>query len=226
MVLFICTLTAAARATRLFHRLLLFHHLCWSSSSAFGNKTMDHQAHHQADETTGQQPSPSLQASIDLLLPESLPPLSEAGHLDFEAKQQQQQFLASLTDSKRGCSSIVVEGNIGAGKTTFLRTFAQVASARNLPAPLIVPEPITLWRNVGGVNAFQLLADDPKRWSFAFQSYVQLTMLKVRQMITSFFLSSKLSFSLCSNSISSYSNLYSFVPRFTTCSPWRLVTSR
>lgn len=152
---------------------------------------MDHQAHYNSqekDEATGeQQPKPSsfsLQASIDLLLPESLPPLSEAGHLDFEAKGQgQHQLLESLTDNNQkkaiSSSSIIVEGNIGAGKTTFLRTFAQVASAMDLPAPMIVPEPVNLWRNVGGVNAFQLLADDPKRWSFAFQSYVQLTMLKV-----------------------------------------------
>lgn len=163
---------------------------------------MDHQAHHhhhdqknitdsndEADDISGQMPSP-LQTSIDLL-PESLPPLSESGHLDFDLTklQQQHQLLQSLTDNTKtigtaeGCSpssSIIVEGNIGSGKTTFLRTFAQVAAAMRLPAPLIVPEPITLWRNVGGVNAFQLLADDPKRWSFAFQSYVQLTMLKVR----------------------------------------------
>lgn len=74
---------------------------------------------------------------------------------------------------------IVVEGNIGSGKTTFLKIFAKnCASMRH--KPLIVPEPIDLWRDVGGANIFQLLADDPKRWSFAFQSYVQLTMIKVR----------------------------------------------
>lgn len=73
---------------------------------------------------------------------------------------------------------IIVEGNIGSGKTTFLSIFAKNCS-KLCHDSLIVPEPVDLWRDVGGVNIFQLLADDPNRWSFTFQSYVQLTMLKV-----------------------------------------------
>ncbi|UXI22369.1 cubilin-like [Sarcoptes scabiei] len=79
---------------------------------------------------------------------------------------------------------IIVEGNIGSGKTTFLSIFSKICSVK-AGHHLVVPEPVDLWRNVGGVNIFQLLADDPKRWSFTFQSYVQLTMLKIHEMMPS-----------------------------------------
>ena len=73
---------------------------------------------------------------------------------------------------------IIVEGNIGSGKTTFLKIFSKNCSSLQ-KKPMIEYEPVDLWRKVGGVNIFQLMADDPKRWSFTFQSYVQLTMVKV-----------------------------------------------
>lgn len=73
---------------------------------------------------------------------------------------------------------IIVEGNIGSGKTTFLDIFRKCASGCGLRS-LVMPEPIDKWRNVGGQNLFQLLADDPKRWSFTFQSYVYKTMADV-----------------------------------------------
>ena len=82
------------------------------------------------------------------------------------------------TSANKGVFKIIVEGNIGSGKTTFLNIFSKNCS-NQLHKPLIVPEPIDLWRDVGGENVFQLLGDNPKRWSFAFQSYVQLTMMKV-----------------------------------------------
>lgn len=75
---------------------------------------------------------------------------------------------------------VIVEGNIGSGKTTFLDIFSN-SSGGNQPErrPFIVPEPIEAWRNVNGQNVFQLLAEDTKRWCFTFQSYVLLTMAKV-----------------------------------------------
>lgn len=75
---------------------------------------------------------------------------------------------------------VIVEGNIGSGKTTFLNIFANSSSITKIEdRPFIVPEPIEAWRNVNGQNVFQLLAEDTKRWCFTFQSYVQLTMAKV-----------------------------------------------
>jgi deoxyadenosine/deoxycytidine kinase len=63
--------------------------------------------------------------------------------------------------------TILVEGNIGVGKTTLLEHFALYAD--------IVKEPIHLWQNVKGHNLLQLLYDDPQQWAFLFQSYVMLT---------------------------------------------------
>ena len=104
---------------------------------------------------------------------------------DAEAESEEEEKVISNNSSSSGGSpvTIIVEGNIGAGKTTFLQIFEQCCARASMPPPLVVPEPINLWRNVGGVNVFQLLADDPKRWSFAFQSYVQLTMHKVSSLV-------------------------------------------
>ena len=67
--------------------------------------------------------------------------------------------------------SIVVEGNIGSGKTTFLNTF----QGKDVE---IMTEPVEKWRNAQGHNLLDLMYSDPKRWGFLFQSYVQLTMLQ------------------------------------------------
>lgn len=113
---------------------------------------------------------------------DQLPDLSEFGHLTPSLSLDNGNTIkrSPSSSSKKVCR-IIVEGNIGSGKTTFLKIFSK-SSASLLHPPLIIPEPINLWRNVGGVNIFQLLADDPKRWSFTFQSYVQLTMVKIHEM--------------------------------------------
>ena len=68
--------------------------------------------------------------------------------------------------------TVVVEGNIGSGKTTFLDHFMKKEMVQ------VVTEPVEEWRNVGGHNLLQLMYENPSRWSHLFQSYVQLTMLK------------------------------------------------
>merc|ERR1719412_2553474 len=68
--------------------------------------------------------------------------------------------------------TVVVEGNIGSGKTTFLDHFMKNEMVE------VVTEPVEEWRNVGGHNLLQLMYENPSRWSHMFQSYVQLTMLK------------------------------------------------
>ncbi|CAG0924991.1 unnamed protein product [Notodromas monacha] len=74
---------------------------------------------------------------------------------------------------------VCVEGNIASGKTTFVNSFKKLADVHTFE------EPVKEWRSVPGVsgshNLLQLLYSDPKRWSFAFQHYVQLTMLKVHE---------------------------------------------
>ena len=67
--------------------------------------------------------------------------------------------------------TVFVEGNIGSGKTTFLKHFAALDNVQTLA------EPVELWRNVRGENFLGLMYDDPSRWGITFQTYVQLTML-------------------------------------------------
>lgn len=85
--------------------------------------------------------------------------------------------------------TVLVEGNIGSGKTTFLNYFNRYENVD------ILAEPIELWRNCNGYNLLVsthpflmkisfsfffkgLMYENPKKWSFTFQSYVQLTMLQ------------------------------------------------
>lgn len=69
--------------------------------------------------------------------------------------------------------TVTVEGNIGCGKSTFLEHFL---GSKNVE---IYSEPVEMWKNLKGVNVLDLMYKDAKRWSLAFQSYVQLTMLQI-----------------------------------------------
>ena len=66
--------------------------------------------------------------------------------------------------------TIAVEGNIGAGKSTFLEHFSTFGQVD------ILPEPVSKWQQVAGTNLLELQYKDPARWSHTMQSYVQLTM--------------------------------------------------
>ena len=68
--------------------------------------------------------------------------------------------------------TIIVEGNIGAGKTTFLKPFM------NQPNIEVVPEPVEKWRNMHGHNLLDLFYQNPQRNSMLLQTYVQLTMVQ------------------------------------------------
>ncbi|CAL8101535.1 unnamed protein product [Orchesella dallaii] len=67
--------------------------------------------------------------------------------------------------------TVCVEGNIGSGKTTFLKHF------KKFPDVCVFDEPISKWRDCQGYNLLDLMYKDPRKWSLCFQSYVQLTML-------------------------------------------------
>ena len=69
--------------------------------------------------------------------------------------------------------TVIVEGNIGAGKTTFLQPFKK---HENLVQ--VCTEPVAKWRNLQGHNLLQKMYEDPKRYSFELQSYIQLTMVQ------------------------------------------------
>ncbi|KAL1516433.1 hypothetical protein ABEB36_000351 [Hypothenemus hampei] len=68
--------------------------------------------------------------------------------------------------------TVVVEGNMGCGKTTFLERFKGKSNI------CVLSEPVENWRNVNGHNLLHLMYENPETWSFTFQSYVQLTMLQ------------------------------------------------
>eukprot|EP00094_Tigriopus_californicus_P005319 TCALIF_05128-PA protein Name:"Similar to dnk Deoxynucleoside kinase (Drosophila melanogaster)" AED:0.11 eAED:0.11 QI:0/0.16/0.28/0.71/0.83/0.71/7/1278/362 len=78
-----------------------------------------------------------------------------------------------MTSAPRRPFTIVVEGNIGSGKSTFLNEFQDLSNELE-----IMPEPVDKWRNCHGTNLLQRMYEDPKRWSMLFQTYVQLTMMQ------------------------------------------------
>ena len=94
-------------------------------------------------------------------LKENVSPLSKVVETQSSSRKEKRPF------------TVVVEGNIGSGKTTFLEHFVKKEVVE------VVTEPVEEWRNVNGRhNLLQLMYEDPSRWSHLFQSYVQLTMTK------------------------------------------------
>jgi len=64
---------------------------------------------------------------------------------------------------------IIVEGNIGAGKTTFLRLIGNALDAQ------LVYEPVEKWQNVSGINLLDHFYKDTQRWAYTFQTYAFIT---------------------------------------------------
>ena len=72
--------------------------------------------------------------------------------------------------------SFMVEGNIGAGKSTFLRLIEE-----HLPVQ-IVYEPVDQWQRVAaGENLLERFYKDTKRWAYTFQSYAFITRVMEQQ---------------------------------------------
>ena len=72
--------------------------------------------------------------------------------------------------SKNASTKPSKEGNIGAGKSTFLNILRQ-----NLEVDIIF-EPTDKWQNIGtGGNLLDLFYKDTKRWAYTFQSYAFIT---------------------------------------------------
>lgn len=72
--------------------------------------------------------------------------------------------------------SFIVEGNIGSGKSTFLRLLEE-----QLPVQMVY-EPHTKWQNVGnGENLLERFYTDIPRWAYTFQSYAFITRIMEQQ---------------------------------------------
>ena len=69
----------------------------------------------------------------------------------------------------------VVEGNIGAGKSTFLKIIGNYLQAQ------LVFEPHEQWQNIGGENLLDYFYKDTQRWSYTFQSYAFITRILAQQ---------------------------------------------
>ncbi|CAH1383211.1 unnamed protein product [Tenebrio molitor] len=69
---------------------------------------------------------------------------------------------------------VSVEGNIGAGKSTLIEYFNSFSGIETYR------EPIEWWRNVNGNNLLELMYSNIHQWLKVFQTYVQLTRLKVQ----------------------------------------------
>jgi deoxyadenosine/deoxycytidine kinase len=88
-------------------------------------------------------------------------------------------------DPKPSRVKLAVEGNIGAGKSTFLDVLSDGALELQ-DIVEIVPEPVEEWQKVetGGeagqqpVNLLDQFYKDPKRYAYAFQHYVLLTRMQ------------------------------------------------
>lgn len=75
------------------------------------------------------------------------------------------------------CKNICVEGNIGAGKSTLLGYMSQYKNKFSINLD-IFNEPLEQWINLNGENLFALYGQRPDLWSFAFESFIQMTLLK------------------------------------------------
>lgn len=67
----------------------------------------------------------------------------------------------------------VLEGNIGAGKTTILKLIG-----KHFKDVELVEEPVKEWQNVGGMNLLDSFYSNPKRWGFSFEFNSMLTKLE------------------------------------------------
>ncbi len=73
-------------------------------------------------------------------------------------------------------SYFIVEGNIGAGKSTFLRLLKEAFNIN------IIYEPLDEWQMVGeGENILEKFYTDTPRWAYTFQTYAFLTRIAKQQ---------------------------------------------
>jgi deoxyadenosine/deoxycytidine kinase len=64
---------------------------------------------------------------------------------------------------------ISLEGNIGAGKSTFLRMLSDYLAAE------FILEPHEKWQNIAGENLLERFYIDKERWAYTFQTYAFLS---------------------------------------------------
>jgi len=82
---------------------------------------------------------------------------------------------------------ISIEGNIATGKSTFIKILEDAANDEDWE---ITPEPVSQWTQIDGEqdpakasggNLLELFYNDPKRWSYTFQSYALLSRMRLQR---------------------------------------------
>lgn len=107
------------------------------------------------------------------------------------------QFLRRIMQPQKPI--LIVEGNIGAGKSTFL---SMIGSAFNAQ---LVYEPVNTWQNVEGENLLERFYAETQRWAYAFQTYAFVTRVSAQEQHARF---NEQSFQILERSV--YSDRYCF----------------
>lgn len=79
--------------------------------------------------------------------------------------------ISSRITSRRK-KTIIIEGNIAAGKTTLTKWLSENKKVQ------IFPEPIEDWHSLSGFNILEAFYQNPEKWLFQFQTYVILTLVE------------------------------------------------
>jgi len=69
--------------------------------------------------------------------------------------------------------TIIIEGTVGSGKSTLVDILTN-----HMHRMAAIPEPVAKWQHVNGTDMLQLMFQDPKRWTGAFQMESSLTRIK------------------------------------------------
>lgn len=83
--------------------------------------------------------------------------------------------MSSSNFISHGPNTIIVEGNIGAGKSTFLRLLHEILATQ------VVYEPNAKWQNIDGENLLDYFYKDSMRWAYTFQSYAFVTRIMAQE---------------------------------------------
>jgi deoxyadenosine/deoxycytidine kinase len=84
-----------------------------------------------------------------------------------------------MENSRTALQWIIVEGNVGAGKSTFLKTIQQHVDVG------FVFEPHEQWQQVGNAgNILKNFYENPSRWAYTFESYAFITRIIAQQRYT------------------------------------------
>lgn len=103
------------------------------------------------------------------------PPLRQFSKLDKRANAEaRHEITQNLVKIIQKHPTIVIEGNIGAGKTTIIDHIAQMECSNILT----LREPLEKWSNMNGKDLLSMMYDNPAEWATTFQLFVMKTMME------------------------------------------------